>query len=103
MTIEVRNVYRPMANEPFVGQLRSRTWAMPVFISEKDGESPLWEQRCREYWERQEQLYGLRMSNFTNFVEPPNPALGKPAFITTYSVIEAILPGERHASMLGAN
>lgn len=97
--IEVRTAYRPLKNPAYPGQLRAKTWAMPFFLSEKDAENPLWEARCREYWERQEQLYGLRMSNFTNSVEPPDPKTGKPAFISTYSTVLEVLPGERLPSM----
>lgn len=99
MTAEVRHSFRQMKNPAHVGQLRTKTWAMPVFITDRDGESPLWQERSRTYWERQQHLYGLVMSNFTNLVEPPDPVEGKPAFLSTYSVVLAILPGERVKTM----
>lgn len=98
MTVAVNHVFRPLAHPAHVGQLRVKTWAMQVFLSVDDATSPVWEKRAREYWERQQHVYGLVMSNFTNSVEPPDPA-GKPAFFTTYSVVQAILPGERHKAM----
>jgi hypothetical protein len=99
--LQVRNAYRPMKNPAHAGQVRSKTWAMHVFLTENDYQSPLWQKRLREYWERQGQLYGLEMSDFTASIEPPDPATGKPAFITTWSVVKAVLPGERLPSMGG--
>lgn len=99
---EVRHVFRPLASPAHVGQLRTKTWAMDIYLGPGDEQSPVWAKRCREYWERQQQLYGLVMSDFTMAVEPPDPKTGKPAFISTYSSVLAILPGERHASLVRA-
>lgn len=99
--IEVRHIYRPTTCRK--GQLRCKTWKLPFYFGENDGTSPLWEQRAREYWERQEQLFGLVMSNFTNLVEPPNPATGEPGYVSTYSTVLEVLPGERYPSLAGMN
>lgn len=99
--LQVRNAYRTMKNPAYVGQVRSKTWAMPVCFGERDYEMPLWQKRLRDYWERQGQLYGLEMSDFTASIEPPDPATGKPAFMVTWSVVKAVLPGERLPSMGG--
>lgn len=99
----VNHVFRPMKNPAVVGELRSHTWAMEVYLGPNDGISPVWSKRCREYWERQQQLYGIVLGDFTNLVEPPDPATGKPAYISTYAPVLAILPGERHKSLIGAN
>lgn len=103
MTVEVRNVYRPMKNPTYPGQLRSKTWAIEVYLGPGDEHSPIWEKRCREYWQRQGELYGLEMGNFTTAIEPPDPATGKPAFLSTWCPVLAILPGERHESMVRVN
>lgn len=103
MTAEINHVYRPMANPAFAGELRSKTWAIEVYLGPQDEHSPVWEKRCREYWERQATLYGLEMGNFTIAIEPPDPSIGKPAFLSTWCVVLAVLPGERHASMAQAH
>lgn len=101
MNAEVRNIYRPMKNPAFAGELRSKTWAIEVYLGPNDEHSPVWEKRCREYWERQAALYGLEMGNFTIAIEPPDPRTGKSAFLSTWCPVLAVLPGERQASMVG--
>ena len=103
MTAEVRHVFRPMAHPARLGELRSKTWEIPVYLGPGDETSPHWHAKIAAYWERQMQLYGIVMSDFTIAIEPPDPATGKPPFLSTYATVLAILPGERHASMVGVN
>lgn len=91
----VSHVFRPTTKPLEIGELRSMTWAIPVYLGPGDEVSPLWTERCRRYWEHQAQLYGLVFSDFTIAIEPPDPHTGKPAFLTTWSVLQDILPGER--------
>lgn len=84
-------IYCTMKNPAHVGEVRAKSWPLAL-VTGKEHESPLWSQRAREYWERQERRFGLRMSHFTltvgNFRET-GPV------ITTFSVVEAVLPGRR--------
>lgn len=101
MSIEIKTTYRPMANPAELGELRMMTWQMAVYAG-TEAEREVWEKRCRAYWARQGELYGLVMGDFLMLIEPPDQT-GKPPFISTYAPVLAILPGERHASMVGNN
>lgn len=98
MTAQFSTTFRPMKNPAYPGELRSKTWALEVYLGPNDEISPVWQERIATYWERQMQLYGIVMGDFTIAIEPPDPATGKPAFLTTWSVVLAVLPGERQAS-----
>lgn len=85
------STYRAMRKPPEPGQLRCKSWRLAIATAEDD---PVWEKRAKEYWERQEQLFGLKFhERYTNLVD--NDEL----VITTYAVIERVLPGERTLSL----
>lgn len=88
-------VYAPMKQPASIGELRSRTWRLPIFDAKAES-SPIWMKRAQEYWERQERKYGLVMSDFTltagNFPET-GPV------ITTFSVVLEVLPGRRDPAL----
>lgn len=100
MGAEVNHVFRPTTKPLAIGEVRSMTWQIPVYLGPGDEVSPLWNNRCRRYWEHQQELYGLVFGDFTIAIEPPDPRTGKPAFLTTWSVLLAVVPGERHKSMV---
>ena len=81
------DVYRLMANEPEPNQLRARSWRYLIEpINEQD---PLWVKRAKDYWELQEQVYGLDMSDFTITVDRELQV------VTTFSAILRVKPGKR--------
>lgn len=84
------NIYRKPALKPHVGQLRTRTWrtVLPPGASDTNIPEP-WPERCKDYWELQERLYGWRFSDFTILLDVEH------GFVSTYAVITEILPGER--------
>lgn len=59
---------------------------LPPTVAQDD---PLWAKRCKEYWERQERLYGMRLSNFTMILNSDE------MIVATYAVVMDVLPGER--------
>lgn len=80
-------VYRIMRQEPVVGQMRYKEWRFAIMpISERD---PMWVKRCKEYWELQQETYGLKMSDFTMRINLERNT------VETASRIERILPGQR--------
>lgn len=74
--------------EPFEpGKMRVKTWRMfEVNVAQDD---PIWAARCKQYWELQERLFGVKMSDFTMLVD------NNEGFVSTYSVCMDVLPGER--------
>lgn len=83
------NVYRQPRKGPIhVGQLRSMAWraVLPPVVAQDD---PQWTARCKEYWQLQERLYGLRMSDFTMIIDADE------GVVVTFSTVLDVLPGER--------
>lgn len=78
--------YRKMKNPAYVGQLRTKKWR--CLVEPKDGD-PMWSQRCRTYWDRQAQIFGLKFSDYRFWYNPYDETLN-----TTAQVLE-ILPGDR--------
>lgn len=74
---------------PFVaGELRLKSWStLPGLDVAPD--NPMWAARCKQYWELQERLYGVKLSDFTMAVDNVN------GFVSTYAVVMDVLPGER--------
>lgn len=83
-------VYRELKSPAYPGQLRSKAWRCLAGTDEQD---PLWVKRCREYWERHEQVYGLKMTNFAIMIEPDG-TLGTDTLVT-YAAVREVLPGPR--------
>lgn len=92
MTVHAQagGTYRELQTPAHLGQLRSMAWKC---IAGTDPQDPIWIKRCREYWERHEQTYGLRMTNFTIMVEPDG-YLGTDVLVT-YAAVQEVLPGTR--------
>lgn len=86
MTIQLAGTYRAMKVPPKAGQVRTKSWRILIATEEDD---PTWAKRAQEYWERQERVYGLKMSNFTLMVDHELMA------ITTVSIVAEVLPGAR--------
>ncbi len=84
----MRLLYRA-AKRPFKrGDLRTKAWAaiLPPAVAQDD---PLWRERCRQYWQRQERLYGVRLSDFGMFLDPVE------GVVVTFATVLDVLPGER--------
>ena len=76
------------AREPFiVGTMRTKTWrSLEPNISDTDKR---WARRCSQYWTLQSRLYGVEFSPFVMLVD------NKDGFVSTYSTVMAVLPGQR--------
>lgn len=82
-------VYRLPRKGPIaVGQLRSMAWSaiLPPVVSQDD---PTWSARCKDYWERQERLYGVRLSDFMMILDADEGT------VSTFATVLDVLPGER--------
>lgn len=89
---ESRHLYRAPLKGPITeGELRTRTWRLDILdvggVTAQD--DPVWTKRCKEYWELQERLYGLKMSDFTMIVSNDE------GVVVTAAVVLDILPGTR--------
>ena len=79
------------ATHPFIpGELRMKAWSaiLPPVVAQDD---PLWASRCKQYWELQERLYGVRLSDYSMVLNPDE------GVVATYAVVLEVLPGERTA------
>jgi hypothetical protein len=87
------HTFRTMINPPELGELRSKTWRLPLWRDGKDEHDPEWTRRAANYWARQMQLFGYVVGDFTLMADVAD---GIP-IITTIAPVLAILPGERVA------
>lgn len=88
-------LYR-LPKAPFVeGELRMKSWN--AMLQPPTGDTDIvWSKRCKDYWELQERLYGIRLSDFTMFTgHVPNERGGHDPVVSTYAVVLEVLPGER--------
>lgn len=82
-------VYRLGRADPKVGELRVKSWR--CLIPPAGERDPTWTKRCASYWQTQERLYGLQMSDFGMVYD----VLDGEGVITTMSTVKAIRPGRR--------
>lgn len=81
------SVYRYTRNPVKIGQIRHKTWS---WLLTPDGDyDPAWVKRSKDYWELQQETYGLKFSDFTLVVDYPTRT------VTTWAVLLDVLPGER--------
>lgn len=80
-------LYRQSKHPLVVGALRTKVWrTLEANLAADDAK---WQARCKQYWELQERLYGLRMSDFAMLID------NNEGVVTTASVVLEVLPGER--------
>ena len=81
----VAQAFKAMKHPPKVGQIRRKRWAC---VTPPEGpQDPLWTERCRRYWQHQEQVYGLKFGSFAFYYDQGT--------VVSESYIERILPGQR--------
>lgn len=56
-------IYRFMRQPPVIGQMRYKRWR--YLIPPQHDADPVWVKRCKEYWELQQETFGLKVSDFT--------------------------------------
>ena len=80
-------IYRVMANPPKPGDVRmyERAYIEPP-VNDLD---PLWVGRCRDYWELQQAIYGLALTDFTMVVDYTRGT------VRSYACVQRVLPGKR--------
>lgn len=88
------SLYRAMKRPAQVGELRMRSWNASLHPPAAE-DDPLWVKRCKDYWELQARLYGLRMSDFAMLIGEEDGLLGPFPVVSTYSTVLEVLPGER--------
>lgn len=81
------SVYRYTKQPYVVGKLHHKAWS---FLIDPSGESdPVWAKRAQDYWELQQETFGVKFSNFTIAID------WQSRVVVTYAVLEDVLPGER--------
>lgn len=80
-------IWRQMKNVPSPGDVRrfERAYVEPP----KSDLDPVWVQRCKDYWELQQTIYGLSLTDFSMVVDYTR------GVVTTYVVVQRVLPGNR--------
>ena len=77
------------------GQLRKKMWRT---IAGAKATDKLWLDRCKAYWDRQAQLFGVKFAAGYTVIAMPQPAEpGRPAstIIVTSARVAEVLPGQR--------
>lgn len=80
-------IYRTMKRPVVIGKLRHKAWSW--LIPPTSDVDPVWTKRCQDYWELQQETYGLVFSNFTMVMD------WEEQVVITYAVVLDVLPGER--------
>lgn len=80
-------IYRTMKRPVTIGKLRHKAWSW--LIPPTSDADPVWAKRCQDYWELQQETYGLVFSNFTMVMD------WEEQVVITYAVVLDVLPGER--------
>ncbi len=81
------SLYRKPKEPAVVGDLRDKSWqTLPGMDVAPD--DPVWAARCEQYWTLQSRLYGWKLSGYALSYDPEG-------FVSTYTTIAEILPGER--------
>jgi len=74
--------------QPYViGRIHHKAWS---YLLQPDGEyDPTWVQRAKDYWEGQQERFGVKFSDFTMAVD------FEARVVVTYAMLLDVLPGER--------
>lgn len=84
------DVFLIAKHKPEVGELRMRSWRW--IVPPTHDTDRVWAKRCKDYWDRQERIYGMRLSDFTMLID------WEGGFVSTYAVVLTVMPGERTAN-----
>ena len=84
--------YRYTKNPVRIGQIRHKAWSW--LIPPASEHDPVWAQRAKDYWELQQETYGLKLSNFTISID------WDAKVVLTYVIVLDVLPGERRVDYL---
>lgn len=76
------------------GELRFKSWNA-MFEPPTGPDDVKWAARAKQYWELQERLYGLRLSDFALLVDEVDTTVGRAPVVTTVVTVLEVLPGER--------
>lgn len=79
-------LFREPKNPLVPGELRMKSWKTVQGLAPDD---PVWEKRCKQYWELQERLFGFVASEFAMAVD------SNEGFVSTYVTVLAVVDGER--------
>lgn len=78
------------AKQPYeAGQVRVMAWNGIATLAD-DGMTAIWSERVRQYWTRQEQIYGVKFAGVTLEALDSHPHI-----IFSRAVVDRVLPGPR--------
>lgn len=81
------NVYRAYKHAAYPGQKRVKMWQ--YLIAPNGPNDPIWQQRAREYWGRQMDIYGVTFTAFWIEVDFERH------IVKTFAVVGMVLDGKR--------
>lgn len=81
------SVYRTPKRAFEVGKLHHKAWS--YLIPPEHDTDPTWAKRAKDYWELQQETFGVKFSNFTMAVD------WEERVVITWAVLVEVLPGER--------
>lgn len=81
------STYRYTKQPYVIGRIHHKAWSYLVEpTSETD---PVWAKRAKDYWELQQETFGVKFSDFTLAVD------WESRVVVTYAMLLDVLPGER--------
>jgi len=83
------SIYRASKNPGGIGTVRHKAWSYFEGLGPTGEDDPIWAKRAKDYWELQQETYGLKFSNFTLVIDREERV------VVTYAVVLGIMPGER--------
>lgn len=81
------STYR-FTKQPYViGRVHHKAWSYLIPPTGED--DPTWAARAKDYWELQQETFGVKFSNFTLAID------WRERVVVSYAILEDVLPGER--------
>jgi hypothetical protein len=81
------SIYRYTKKPYVIGRVHHKAWSA---LLPPEGEyDPVWAKRAKDYWELQQETFGVKFSDFTMSVD------WDAHVVVTYAMLLDVLPGER--------
>jgi len=81
------SIYRYTKQPYVIGRVHHKAWSYLIPPTGED--DPIWAKRAKDYWELQQETFGVKFSNFTLAID------WEERVVVTYAILTGVLPGER--------
>lgn len=81
------SVYRYTKQPYVIGRTHHKAWS--YLIEPAGDDDPVWAKRAKDYWELQQETFGVKFSDFTLAVD------WQERVVVTFAILVDVMPGER--------